>query len=241
MLQRQDTDWAAPSARGVRAGATAALQVVVAVIPFGMIFGVVATEAGLNLWQTMAMTVIVIAGASQFVALEFLTDGAPAAIAVLAGSIVNLRMAMYSATLATYWTGVPMRWRLPAAFVLHDQSFALSIARQRAFPAESVSDRLGYFLGVGVLTSSVWVVATYAGASLGSQIPAEWGVEFAVPVTFLAIAVPLIRTRADWAAALVAGALAILLSDMPYGTGLLIAAAAGIAAGMAAKRAGRAT
>ncbi|MEO1470377.1 MAG: AzlC family ABC transporter permease [Pseudomonadota bacterium] len=211
----------------------ASVSVWLAVAPFGMIFGVLATEAGLDLFQTMAYTIIVIAGASQLAALQVLEDGAPALLAVFTGAVVNLRMAMYSASIAAQWQGVGMTWRVPAAWFLHDQAFALSMRRYGDRPDESLSDRLGFYFGVGLSTSGIWIVATLLGATLGGQIPASWGLDFAVPATFVAVAAPMIRGTANIAAAASAAVAAILLAWLPAGFGLLAAAILGIAVGLA--------
>lgn len=226
----------APSARGFRAGVWAALPVLLAVAPFGFIFGTVATEAGLSALQTMAYTTIVIAGASQLAALQVLVDGAPVAIAILTGAVVNMRMAMYSASIAAHWQSVGMLWRVPAAWFLHDQAFALSMARYQARPDEPVADKLGYYFGVGLTTSCVWIIATALGILLGAQIPPAWGLDFAVPATFLAVCAPMIRGTANVVAAAVAAVMAVLLFWVPSGFGLMIASIIGIAAGMAVSR-----
>ena len=230
MAQRPDQT-VAPTRLGFRSGVVAGLPVLLAVLPFGLIFGVLATEAGFDIVQTMAMTTVVIAGASQLAALQLLTEDAPALIAILTGAVVNLRMVMYSASIALYWHDAPMSWRILAAPVLHDQSFAMSIQRYRRHPDESLGDRLGFLFGVGLVTSLVWVVATYAGATLGNRIPTDWGVDFAVPITFIAIVAPMLRGIANLTAAATATLLAVLLVDLPFGMGLVLAAAAGIGVG----------
>ncbi|MEM8622140.1 MAG: AzlC family ABC transporter permease [Pseudomonadota bacterium] len=224
-----------PTRRGFVSGIWAAVPIFIAVIPFGMIFGTVAVEAGLTLSETMAYTMIVTAGASQLAALAVLDQGGPAFMAVLTGAIVNLRMAMYSASLAVHWRGVGMLWRVPAAFFLHDQAFALSMARY-ARADEPTADRVGFYFGVGITTTIVWIIATLVGALVGNSIPQSWGLDFVVPACFLAIAVPMIRGTANVVAALVAALLGVLCADMPGGSGLMLAAATGIAAGMATRR-----
>ncbi|HUF87482.1 MAG TPA: AzlC family ABC transporter permease [Thermohalobaculum sp.] len=228
-----------PSRRGLRAGAWAAVPVLLAVGPFGFIFGAFATEAGLDPLQTMAMTAIVTAGAAQLAALQLLVDDAPALVAVLTGAVVNLRMAMYSASIAVHWRGVPMLWRVPAAYFLQDQSYTLSLRRYRERPDEPLSDRIGFYFGTGSITVVTWICGSWLGVVAGRMMPPEWGLGFAVPVTFLALVAPLIRGRANIAAAVVAGLAALGLHGLPYGLGLLLAAALGIAAGMAAPRLAR--
>ncbi|MGF1554083.1 MAG: AzlC family ABC transporter permease [Paracoccaceae bacterium] len=233
-----DSPAAAPSRRGFLAGAWASVPVWLAIVPFGVIFGTLAREAGLSFGETMAFTAIVVAGASQLAALQVLGDGAPAALAVLTGAVVNLRMAMYSAALAAHWREVSMLWRVPGAWFLHDQAFALSMRRYRARPDEPLADKLGFYFGVGLVTTLIWTAATAAGATLGRAIPPSWGLDFAVPATFLAVAAPMIRGRANIAAAAsaVAAALAFAPLGLPAGLGLLAASLIGIGAGVAVAR-----
>lgn len=227
---------AAIGRRGFRAGLVAALPVLLAVGPFGLIFGVVATEAGLDLAQTLAMTALVIAGASQLATLQLLSDGAPVLVAVATGAVVNLRMAMYSASLALHWQGTPLSLRALAAIVLHDQSYALSVGRYQRRPEEPLADRVGFYFGVGLLTSTVWIAMTLVGATVGKGISDTVDLRFIVPVTFIALVAPMLRGRATLLAAAVAAAVAVALSGLPYGLGLVAGAGAGIAAGLVAER-----
>ncbi|MEM6676607.1 MAG: AzlC family ABC transporter permease [Pseudomonadota bacterium] len=224
-----------PSRAGLRAGFWAAVPVLLAVIPFAVIFGTVATKAGLTTIEAMAFTTIVTAGASQLAALQVLHDGAPVLLAVLTGAVVNLRMAMYSATLAVHWQGVPMLWRVPAAFFLHDQSFALSMARY-SHRDEPLATRVGFYFGVGMTTTTVWSIASYVGVVFGQQIPESWGVDFAVPACFIAVLAPMLRGTPNIVAALVAAVAGVALAGLPAGSGLTIAAALGIVAGLIARR-----
>lgn len=221
-----------PGRAGLRAGALAALPLLLAVAPFGFIFGVVARETGLSILQAMAMTSTVVAGASQLAALQLLADQAPALVAVGAGAVINLRMAMYSASLAPYLSGVPLGWRLVAAAVLHDQAYALSIARYRS-RVEPERDRFGFYLGVGLVTASAWVTAGLAGATLGGALIGDADLSFIVPVCFIAVAAPMIRNRREAAAAATAAAVAILCMGLPFSLGLLVGTAAGLALGLA--------
>jgi predicted branched-subunit amino acid permease len=222
-----------PTRRGIARGAVACLPLLLAVVPFGVIFGVVAAKVGLDLVQTMAMTATVIAGASQLAALQILADGGPALLAILAGAVVNLRFAMYSASLAVELGRAPLAWRAIGAVALHDQAYALTVSRARARPSEGAEDRMGFFLGVGFTTVFAWTCATLAGATLGGRITEEVDLAFMVPVAFLSIVAPMIRGRANVIAAAVSASVALALHWLPFGLGLMAGAAAGIAAGMA--------
>lgn len=223
--------------RAFREGVVACLPAWVAVAPFGAIFGTIATATGLDILQTMGMTLVVAAGASQLAALQLMNEGAPALLAILTGAVVNLRMAMYSAALAAQWPGAPLRWRIVAAYFLHDQAFAVTVRRHAERPAEPVPQRIAYFLGAGSSTIAVWYVATLAGAVFGAQMPVSWGLEFAVPVTFIAVTAPLLRTLPQAAAALTGAVLSLPGTLLPYGLGLVLAAGAAIAVGMATEKA----
>lgn len=206
--------------------------------PFAAVFGVVATEAGLDLAQTMGFSVLVIAGASQLTALQLMADQAPVLVVLASALAVNLRMAMYSASLVPWIGAAPLWQRACAAYCLIDQSYAVSLANYEAAPQLSLRLRMALFLGTVVLIAPIWYACTLAGALLGRGIPPELALDFAVPVTFLAIVAPGLRTLAHVAAAGVAVALSLALAGLPYNAGLLIAAAAAMATGAEVERRG---
>ncbi len=214
-----------------RRGAAAAAPLQLATLPFGLIFGALAVQAGMDLTQAMAMTAIVVAGAAQLAAVQLMGEHAPALLAVATGAVINLRMAMYSASIAQHWAGAPLRMRMAAAFLLHDQAYALSIRRALEAPDEPVGARLGFFFGVGAISLCAWLAGSLTGALLGARLPPEWALEFAVPITFIAVVAPLLRTAPHMAAAGVAAGAALALAFLPLGLGLVAAACLGVAAG----------
>lgn len=222
-----------PGRRGFAAGVVAALPILLAVGPFGFIFGVVASGMGLDLAATMAMTATVVAGASQLAALQLLAEDAPAVIAILAGAVVNLRFAMYSAAMAIELGRVPLPWRAAASLILHDQTYALTVRRRQLRPQESQMQRLGFYFGIAAATWTLWCAGTFLGATVGGRIAAGLDLGFIVPVTFIAVCAPMIRGREATGAALVAAGVALAADGLPYGLGLLVGAGAGIAAGLA--------
>ncbi len=199
--------------------------------PFGLLFGVFATEAGLQLFETMIFTVLVFAGASQFTALTLMQDNTPTLIILVSALAVNLRVAMYSASLTPYLGAAPLWQRMFAAYMMVDQTYALSITRFEAEPALTISQRLRYYFGTNSLIAPVWVGSTFAGAYLGSQIPESWAIDFALPITFLAMVAPALRTPAHVAAALVGCTVSLLAAGVPYNLGLIIAGFAGMMTG----------
>ncbi|TCM83476.1 AzlC family ABC transporter permease [Rhodovulum steppense] len=204
---------------GVRHGA----PFVLVIMPFGLLFGVVGTEAGLNIAEVMGFSILVIAGAAQFTAVQLMVDQAPTMLVLATALAVNLRMAMYSAALTPHLGGAPLWQRALAAYFLVDQTYALAQARYESRPEMSLGERLAYYAGSITPVCPMWYVATLAGALAGQAIPPEFALDFAVPITFLAMVAPALRTLAHVAAVGTSVAVALTLAFLPYQAGVLIA------------------
>lgn len=213
--------------RGFRDGAPFLLVVG----PFGLLFGVVGAEAGLNLAEVMGFSLLVIAGASQFSAVHLMTENAPVFVVLLTALAVNLRMAMYSASLAPHLGQVAFWKRGVMAYFLVDQVYALAIAAYDNQPAMPLHQKVAYYAGVAAPVCLPWYLTTWLGATLGRAIPPEYALDFAVPITFLALITPMLRSAAHVAAATVSVVAALALAFIPYGLGLLIAAALAMVTG----------
>ena len=205
-------------------GARDALPFILVVGPFALLFGVVGTEAGLNLVEVMGFSVLVIAGASQCAALQVMSENAPTVIVVLTALAVNLRMAMYSASLTPYLGKASLVKRALVAYFMVDQAYTLSQIKFEMEPEMSVAARVAYYLGTVMPIAPFWYVLTYVGAVAGTQIPPAFALDFALPITFIAMIAPALRTVAHIAAAVTSIVVALLMAWMPYGTGLLVAA-----------------
>ncbi len=217
----------APFAAGLRAGAPFMLVIV----PFGLLFGVAGTEAGLNIAQVMGFSVLVIAGAAQFTALQLLTEEAPTIVVLGTALAVNLRMAMYSAALVPHLGAAPLWRRALVSYGLVDQSFAVSAARFEGAPSMPAQDKFRFFMGSFLILAPFWYAATLAGGLVGAAIPPDYALDFAVPITFLALVAPALRTAPHVVAAAVSVTLALALAGLPYRLGLIAAALAAMAAG----------
>lgn len=201
--------------------------------PFGLVFGVVATEAGLDLWQTMSFSIAVIAGAAQLTALQLMTDHAPTLIVIVTALAVNTRMAMYSASLTPHLGAAPLWQRALAAYLMVDQAYALSILRFEQDPPLSSRAKVAYYFGTVALICPTWYLGTLLGAVVGSQIPDWIPIGAAVPIAFIALIGPMLRTLAHVAAAFVSVVGALVLVFLPYNLGLLVAALAAMGTGAA--------
>jgi predicted branched-subunit amino acid permease len=192
---------------------------------------VLASEAGWTLPQILGMSVLVIAGASQFTALQLLSEQAPLLIVIATALAVNLRMAMYSASIAPYIGGGSGWQRALAAYVLTDQTYGVAISRYTRQPQLTPGAHLAYFLGCALPVCGPWYVATWAGAVAGAAIPEALALDFAVPVTFIALVAPGLRTLPNLAAAVVSVVVALALNRLPYSLWLLVAAGAAMLTG----------
>jgi branched chain amino acid efflux pump len=239
------------------AGVRDELPILVGGVPFGIIYGILALGAGLSPLEAQAMSAVVFAGSAQFIAAQLWGLGTPGLVIILTGFVVNLRHALYSASLAPYVRDLSPAWKGLLAYLLTDEAYAVTITHyRRREPAPPASDFLGeaepktnggsaqqdlrnkrwYFLGAGLALWSEWQASTAVGIFLGAQIPASWGLDLTLALTFIALVVPLIDNRPTLLAALAAGLVAVLAAGLPYRLDLIAAALAGIAVGLTVER-----
>lgn len=212
------------------AGAKAVAPLLPGMIPFGMIAGIAAIDAGLSPGAALVMSVIVFAGSAQLVAAQLMSIGTLPLVVILTALVINLRFTMYSASIAPHFQGLTWRWRWPMAYLLTDQAYALSITRYTLNPQGSAKHL--YYLGTALPMWLTWVAACAAGIFLGAGVPANWSLDFTIPLSFLVLLIPSIIDRATLAAAATGGIVAVAAAGLPYNLGLFLAAASGIGAGL---------
>ncbi len=195
-----------------------------------MAYGAYAIESGLSAGLAQAMSAIVFGGASQFIGVQLIASGVPGAMLVLATLLVNLRHLLYSASLAPHVDHLSARWRWLLAYLLTDEAYATSMHRYRRDDASP--HKHWFFLGAGFALWATWQVTTSLGIFLGAALPDSWSLDFALPLTFIALLTPVLTTRPAFAAAGVAGVIAVAGFDWPYGTELITAIAGGLVAGV---------
>ena len=215
------------------AGVKAISPFLFGVLPFGMISGVAAVSSGLSANISLAMSFLIFAGASQLAAVQLISENAPALVIVLTALVINLRFVMYSASIAPHFQHSG-KWKGILAYLLTDQAYAVAITYfQRS---SQVTNKHWYFLGAALSVALVWQVGTALGVLLGTQVPDSWSLDFAIPLTFMTLAIAAIKDRATVAAALCAGVAALIMVSLPYNLGLLVAASSGILAGLAVSK-----
>ena len=206
-----------------------ALPLIVGGVPFGIIFGTLSLNAGLDIWQTIGLSSIVFAGSAQFVAVGMLAAGTSLGFIVGATIIVNLRHLIYAASLLPHVKHLGQRWRIPLGFLLIDEVFAATYPRYLNNP-ESPLNHWHYF-GVGMAFYISWNVATVVGIFFGSNIEGidTWGLDFAMAATFIGMVMPHLINKPMIAGVITSGLLSVLSYDLPHKLGLILSAIVGMA------------
>lgn len=214
--------------RSTMAGIEDIGPILIGIVPFGLVAGsaVVGLGPEFGVFEAVMQSLTVNAGASQIVATTLLGDGAPLWVALATALIVNTRMFIYSTSLAPLFEGAP-RWARPVlGHMLVDQNYVATMTKGRF--REGV-DVVWYYVGAWIALATVWQLSTLAGALVGPIIPQSWGLDFAVPLVFLAMLAPTLKDRTAVGVAVVTGiASAVLVPLMPMQTGLVAALVAGM-------------
>jgi len=223
-----------PNARSeFLAGCRDIAPVLVGTVPFGFVAGVAAVGAGMTPLQGIALSFFAFSGIAQLVVAQLVAAQSPVLLTLAAALVVSLRFLMYSAALSPHVAHLPARWRVLIAYLMTDQMFAMGT--QHDVVSGERRHRHYRLLGIGITLYAVWQASVIAGAVAGAQVPAAWSLDFVVTLTFLVLLVPALRTRADLAAAVVAGAVALLAAGLPYRLSLVVASLVGIGAGFVAE------
>lgn len=206
------------------------LPILLGVVPFGMIFGALAVHNGLSPFAAQSTSSIIFAGSAQFIAVQLFGAGASIAVILMVVFVVNIRHALYSASVAPHIAHLKPLWKYLLAYFLTDEAYVVAITN---YDKNGVS-KTGhwYFLGAGITLWSAWQLSTLAGILVGGGIGENWPIGFALPLTFIALVVPGLKDRPSVAAAITAGIVGLLSVGFPYKTGLLLAAFCGIAVGL---------
>jgi 4-azaleucine resistance transporter AzlC len=211
------------------AGVRAEIPLLIGGFPEGMIYGALALNAGLSPSAAQMMSSIVYAGSAQFITAQLVHELTPGFVIVLTIAVVNLRHMLYSASLAPYLAALPARWKVLLSYLLTDEAYAPTILRYEK--EGSTADAHWFLFGAGFSLWFTWQVSTALGILLGTAIPESWSLDFALPLTFIAMVVPVLKNQPAIAAALSAGAVALIAFSLPYKLGLILAALVGMGVG----------
>ena len=190
------------------------LPLLIPVIPFGIIFGAIGIELGFSPLITYATSLIIFGGASQIVFIQLLSGGASSLVAITSVGVINSRHFLYGAVLTEYLEKLSLIKKLIISYLITDQTFAVS---SRYFKNHKINNNSHYHLiGAGVILWTTWQVTTIIGIFLGSIVPDEWGLKFAIPLTFLAIIVNDFRKLDHVIVMIISGISSLIFFDIPF-------------------------
>ncbi len=215
-------------------GVRAVAPLILGVAPFGLIFGVTAVAADVPPVAAWASSFLVFAGASQIAIVEILGSGGSAAVAFVTAVIINARLLMYSADMGRYTVDLPRRTKISIGYLLTDQAY-LTAAHRFPDPA-SRNGIVPFYFGAGLALWTTWQVTTTTGMVLGTAVPGSWSLEFAIPLTFMALLVIAVKDTPQLVAAIVGAGFAVAAIGLPYNLGLLLGAGMGVVGGLVAER-----
>jgi 4-azaleucine resistance transporter AzlC len=202
-------------------GVKAALPLVLGYIPVGMAFGVLARQAGLSGLEASALSLLVYAGASQFIAIDMLAAGAFIVPIVITTLLVNLRHLLMSSAIAPHLGRLSSAGILLVSAELTDESFAVAMTNP-----ETLRGRPLFFIGLQITAHAAWVGGTILGAIFGAMIDgAAYGIPFALPALFICLLVIQLKTSIHWIVMVTAGASALAFRALLPGNWYIILAA----------------
>ncbi len=222
MVHNMEENW-----REFWKGVLAQIPVQLGVVPFGLVFGVLGIASGLTALQTILMSSIIFGGASQVVFAQLWSIGASPIVTGGSVAIINSRHIIYSANISKYISVLSLRWRLALGYLLTDEAFAIS------FQEFENRNRFAHYhlLGGGLTLWVFWQISTVTGVFLGANIPTYLNLEFAIPLTFIAVILPTLKSLAQISTADTASIIAIFGQDLPYGLWIIVASIFGMFVG----------
>lgn len=198
------------------------IPIMTGVIPFGAVMGSVAADANISLLNSTLMNLLVFAGASQLAAVDLMTKGAPVFVVVITGLIINFRFILYSAAMSPALQH-SNRWaKFFGAYFLTDQSFALMSANKHRLHTNT--ETVYFYFGSAVCMGISWNLSVLLGHSFGRLAPPTWGLEFAIPLSFIVLIVPTLKNRKYVLIACLSFGLSLVLKNLPLNLGLIATA-----------------
>lgn len=205
------------------------LPVLVSLFPIGGIIAIAGVDIGLTVPQVLWMSVGIYNGLAQAAVIELIDSGGAPFVIVLAGVLINMRFLMYSASIAPYFGRVSRNERLSLAYLSVDTVYALAVV---TFERDGTDNRVAYYLGAGVASWIAWQGGTVFGLLAEDFIPEGLDLQFAIPLLFIALIVPVLDSRPSLGAGATAGGIAVLAAGLPFNLGLIVGTTVGIAVGV---------
>jgi len=190
------------------------LPLLIPVFPFGLIIGVIGIELGFSPLMVYISSLVVFSGSAQIVLFQLMSGGASPIVTLTSVGVTNSRHFLYGAVLSEYLEDLSSSWKAFLSYFLVDQSFALShifFKKNR-----TLKNKHYYLLGSGFALWVVWQISSLVGIFLGSIVPDELGLSFAIPLTFLSLIIHEFRKLDHLIVICTSGVLAVMFYEIPF-------------------------
>ncbi len=197
------------------------LPLLIPVAPFGIILGVIGIELGFSPLVVYATSFIVFSGSAQIVLFQLISAGATPFVTLTSVAVTNSRHFLYGAVVSEYLEELNITWKAILSYFLTDQSFAVSY---RYFKQNiTVPNKHYHLLGSGLTLWTIWQISTLMGIFLGTIVPEELGLTFAIPLTFLSLIIHEFRKLDHIIVIFTSGILATLFYDISFKAYIILA------------------
>lgn len=198
------------------------IPLTIPVIPFGIIYGVTATEIGLSPMVTFVMSFVIFAGSSQIAFSQLFIAGASPLVMITSVAVINSRHLLYGAVLSQYLNKLNYYWRIILSYLMTDQAFSVSLSYFKKNKKNYISHF--HMLGSGFTLWFLWQISTLLGIVLGNIIPEQLGLEFTIPLTFLSLIISELRKLDHLIIILISGLTSLVSYSFPYKIYIIISA-----------------
>ena len=190
------------------------LPLMIPVVPFGIIYGVIGIEIGFSPMEVFAMSFVIFAGSSQIAFAQLFAAGASPLVMISSVAVINSRHILYGAVLAEYLGKLRLTWKILLSYLMADQAFSVS----SAYFKKNLKNKNAHFhmLGSGLTLWSLWQLSTLIGIVLGNIVPAQLGLEFAIPLTFFSLILSELRKLDHVIIILISGICSVLTYNFPF-------------------------
>lgn len=198
------------------------LPLCLAVLPWGVLAGSMAVSQGFTALESIGLSVFVFAGAAQLVTISMVAAGSGFIAICLTILVITAQHLLYALILREHVSSLPFRKRLPVAFLLTDELFALSVGK-RAYD-------FAYLMGAGLCFYLAWIAFTVIGVVLASSVPnlADYHLDFSIVATFIAIVVPMVKRLSSLVGVVISLVLSLLLNSLAVSGAIVIAGLLGM-------------
>ena len=204
------------------------------VFPFGVIYGVMAIESGLTPMQAFLMSSIIFGGASQIAFVQLISNATPYGVIVTTVGAINSRHFLYSISMMEFLKNLSLKWRIILGYLLTDEAYAISIRR---FINEPNTSFLHFhLLGTGITLFLSWQISTLTGVLLGGELPQFLDLKFIIPLTFIAIIIPMIRSISTFFVVISSAFCGLIFKNLDISFWIIISGFIGVLVGIASNK-----